>query len=110
MSSLDRRLGLLAIAEGIPALKECPEIRPAFVPKCFCRRIRIVLENLSVVKNDPLSNVKTGRFYSTKIFFDFFRFQRHEKGQKFSPSILKMSMKSPDGNFLIFGKPICMVT
>ncbi len=96
MSSLDKRLGLFAIAEGIPALKECPEIKLAFAPKCFCRRMRIVLENFSVVKNDPLSKVKTGRFFSTKIFFDFVRFQRHEKGQKLTPSILKMSMKSPD--------------
>ncbi len=98
------------MADGIPALNECPEISFAFAPKCFCRRIRIVFENFSVVKNDPLSKVNTGKFFSTKIFFVFFKFQRHEKGQKFSPSILKMSMKSPDENLLIFGKPIWTVT
>jgi hypothetical protein len=96
MSSLERRLGLFAIAEGIPALKEWPEIKLAFEPKCFCKRMRIVFENLSVVKNEPLSKVKTGRFFSTNFSFDCFRLRRHEKGQKLTPSILKMSMKSPD--------------
>jgi hypothetical protein len=94
------------MAEGIPALNEWPEIIFAFVPKWLDSSKRIVFVNLSVVKNVPLSKVNTGRFFSTKEFFAFLKFQRQEKGHKFLFSILKMSMKSPDENLFILGMPI----
>ncbi len=97
---------MFAKAEGMPALNEWPEIILAFVPKWFVSSKRIVFVNLSVVKNVPLSNVNTGKFFFTNEFFAFLKFQRQEKGQKFSFSILKMSMKSPDENLFIFGRPI----
>jgi hypothetical protein len=103
---LDRRLGLFAKAEGMPALKEWPEIILAFEPKWLESSERIVFVNLSVVKNVPLSNVKTGKFFCTKDFFAFFKFQRHEKGQKLSFAILKISIKSPHEDLFIFGRPM----
>ncbi len=97
---------MFAKAEGMPALKEWPEIILAFVPKWFDSSRRIVFVNLSVVKNVPLSNVYTGKFFCTNDFFAFLKFQRQEKGQKLSFSILKMSMKSPDKDLFTFGRPM----
>ncbi len=94
------------MADGMPALNEWPEINFAFGPKWLDSREQIVFVNLSVVKNNPLSKVKTGKFFSTKEFFVFFKFQRQEKGQKFSFSILKISIKSPDENLFILGRPM----
>jgi hypothetical protein len=103
---LDNRFGLFAKAEGMPALKEWPEIILAFAPKWFDSSRRIVFVNLSVVKNVPLSNVNTGKFFCTNDFFAFLKFQRQAKGQKLSFSILNMSMKSPDKDLFTFGRPM----
>jgi hypothetical protein len=56
------------MADGMPALNERPETSFALGPKWLESSIRIVFVNFSVVKNDPLSKVNTGKFFSTKTF------------------------------------------
>ncbi len=68
----------------MPALNEWLEMSFALGPKWLKSRLRIVFVNFSIVKNEPLSKVNTGKFFSSKDFLAFLKFHWQEWGQKFS--------------------------
>jgi hypothetical protein len=56
ISLSEAKFGVLARAEGMPALKECPEKFFACFPTCFSRSDIMVLVKMATVKFFPFLN------------------------------------------------------
>ncbi len=95
ISLSEAKSGVLASAEGMPALKECPEKYFACFPTCFSSSYIMVLVKMETVKFFPFLNWNTGKFFNTFCWLDSAKFFKAEKGQKLLFFILKMSTKSP---------------
>ncbi len=102
-SSLDNRSGWLAMAAGMAALNEWPEMLLTFDPKCGCRRFLKVLLNTLEERKLVAEKENTRRFCNTAEGFASWRLFRQENGQVLLSPILKMSTNWPALAFEDFG-------